>query len=92
MPYLLYSSPRYLFLSSYIIDVPGLISITVSLLALACWYLRHDLQCIFMTLIYRYTCAYLSKSSGIRITTRRGVLTPLDPHVQVLERVDSPSC
>ena len=40
---------------------------------------------MFMIRIYRYTCAYLSTPSGIRITTRRGVLTPLDPHVQVLK-------
>ena len=31
-----------------------------------------------------YVCL-LSTPFGIRITTRRGVLTPLDPHVQVLE-------
>ena len=40
---------------------------------------------MFMIQIYRYTCAYLYSPSGFCITTRRGVLTPLDPHVQVLE-------
>ena len=40
---------------------------------------------MFMIQIYRYTCAYLGSPPGFRITTRRGVLTPLDPHVQVLE-------
>ena len=34
---------------------------------------------------YRYTCAYLRTPLGISITIRRGVLTLLDPHVQVSE-------
>ena len=55
---------------------------------------RYGFQCMFKIQIYRCTCAYLCSPSGFRITTRRGVLTPLDPHVQFwsLERVDSPSC
>jgi len=62
-----------------------LISIVVYLLDPACLCSRHDFQCMFMIRIYRYTCAYLYSSSGFRITTRRGVLTPLNPHVQILE-------
>ena len=46
---------------------------------------RHDFQCMFMFWIYQYTCAYLCTPPGIRITTCRGVLTPMDPHVQVSE-------
>ena len=54
----------------------------------------YDTVFMFMIQIYQYTCAYPYSPSGFRITTRRGVLTPLDPHVQVLEleAVDSPSC
>ena len=44
---------------------------------------RHDFQCMIMIRFYRYTCAYLCTPSGILITTRWGVLTPLDPHIQV---------
>ena len=58
LPCLLYSSPRYLLLSPYIIHVPSLISITASLLVPACLCSRHGFQCILMTWIYRYTCAY----------------------------------
>jgi len=42
---------------------------------------RHGFQCMFMIRIYRYTCSYLCSPLDIRITTRRGVLIPLDPHV-----------
>jgi len=35
--------------------------------------------------IYRYTSSYLCMPLGIRNTTRWGVLTLLNPHVQVLE-------
>ena len=70
LPYLLYLSPRYLLLSSYIMHVPSLISITVSLLAPACLCSCHSFQCIFMTQIYSYTYAYLCTPPGIRITTR----------------------
>ena len=35
--------------------------------------------------IYWYTCAYPCMPLGIHNTTRLGVLTPLDPHVQVSE-------
>jgi len=61
------------------------ISLALYLLAPVCLCQRHDFQCMFMIQIYRYTCAYLCSPLGIRITTRRGVLTPLDPHVQVSE-------
>ena len=54
----------------------------IYLLLQACSY---DMVFMFMIRIYRYTCAYPYSPSGFRITTRRGVLTPLDPHVQVLE-------
>ena len=54
----------------------------IYLLLYACAY---DTIFMFMIQIYRYTCAYPCSPSGFRITTRRGVLTPLDPHVQVSE-------
>ena len=38
-----------------------------------------------MTRFHRYTYAYLCTPFAINITTRRGVLTPLGPHVQVSE-------
>ena len=84
---LVYSIHRLVTCSYHLISYmfPAWYRIIVSLLAPACWYSRHGFQCIFMTWIYQYTCAYLSTPSGFRITTRRGVLTPLDPHVQVLE-------
>jgi len=77
-----YLSPV-LFLSYHVF--PCSISLTLYLLVPVWLCPRHDFQCIFMTWIYRYTCAYLNTPSGFRIATRRGVLTPLDPHVQVLE-------
>ena len=81
LPYLLYLSPLYLLLSYYIMHVPCLISITVSLPALACLCSRHDFQYMFMIQIYRYMCAYLRTPLGIRNTTRLGVLTLMDSHV-----------
>ena len=39
----------------------------------------------FMIWIYRYTCVWSCTPFGISITTRWGVLTLLDPHVQVSE-------
>jgi len=45
-----------------------------------------------MIQICQYTCAYLCMPLGNRNTTHWGVLTPLDPHVQVSELVDSPGC
>ena len=54
-------------------------------LASACLCSQHGFQCMIMIRFYRYTCTYLCSPLGFRITTRRGVLTPLDPHVQVLE-------
>ena len=90
---LVFYSTSLLLLSYHTVSIPCLISFAVYLLAPACLCPRHGFQCTFMTWIYQYTCAYLCSSSGFRITTRRGVLTPLDPHVQVLEleRVDSPT-
>jgi len=38
-----------------------------------------------MIQIYRYTCAYLRTPLGSRLTTRWGVLTPLNLHIQILE-------
>ena len=83
LPYLLYFSSLYLLLSYHTMSSSCLISIAVYLLAPACLCPRHDFQYIFMTGVYQYTCAYLCSPLGIHITTRRGVLTPLDPHVQV---------
>ena len=45
-----------------------------------------------ITRIYRYTCAYQYTPLSIHHTTRWGVVTPLYPHVQILELVDSPGC
>ena len=81
----MFYSTSLLLLSYHTMSISCLISIIVYLLAPACLCPRHSFQCMFMIRIYRYMCAYLSTPSGIRITTRRGVLTPLDPHVQVLE-------
>ena len=82
---LVFYSTSLLLLSYHTMSSSCLISIVVYLLAPACLCSRHGFQCMFMIRIYRYTCAYLCSLLGIRITTRRGVLTPLDPHVQVLE-------
>ena len=57
----------------------------ISLLAPACLCSRHDFQFMFINQIYWYTCACPCTAFDIRITTRWGVLTPLDPHVQILE-------
>ena len=46
----------------------------------------------FCTQIYRYTCAYPYTPFGIRHTTRWGVLTLLDPYIQISELVDSSGC
>jgi len=64
---------------------PCSISLSLYLLSPACLGSRHGFQCMSMILIFWYTCAYLCTPLGIRITTRRGVLTPLDPYVQVSE-------
>jgi len=82
---LVFYSTWLLLLSYHTMSNPCLIPFAVYLLAPSCLCLRHDFQCMFMTWIYRYTCAYLSTPSDFHITTRLGVLTPLDPHVQVLE-------
>ena len=72
LPCLHYLSPRYLLLSFYIMHVPGLISITVSLLVPTCLRSRHSFQCMIMIRFYRYTCACLCTPSGFRITTCLG--------------------
>ena len=83
-PLMFYFS-SFLLLSYHTMNIPCLVSFAVYLLALTCLCSRHDFQCIFMTWIYRYTCAYLSTLSDFRIAIRRGVLTPLDPLVKVSE-------
>ena len=75
---LVFYSTSLLLLSNHTMGLPYLISYALH----ACAY---DMVSMFMIQIYRYTCAYPYSPSGFRITTRRGVLTPLDPHVQVLE-------
>jgi len=84
LPLVLYSTSL-LPLSYYTMSIPYLISLAIYLPASACLCSRHYFQCIIMIQFYRYMWAYLCTPLGIRITTRRGVLTPLDPHVQVLE-------
>ena len=84
-PYHLCSTTSLLFLSYYTMHVPYLISLTISLSAFVCMYSRHGFQCLFINLIYRYTCAFLCTPFGIHHTTRWGVLTPLDPHIQIPE-------
>ena len=73
LPLVFYSS--LLLLSYHTMSIPCLISITIYLHALSCLCSRHDFQCMFMTQIYRYTCAYLCSPLGIYITTRQGVLS-----------------
>ena len=82
---LVFYSTNLLLLSYYIMCIPCLISLAISLLAHVCLCSRHDFQCMFMIRIYRCTCAYACTPLGIRNTTRWGVLTPLNPHVQILE-------
>ena len=72
-----------LLLSYHTISFSYLISLAICLPASVCLCSRHGFKCMFMIHIYWYTCAYLCTPLGIRITTRRGVLTPLDSHVQV---------
>jgi len=45
---------------------------------------RFSIHALFIQ-IYRYMCPYPYMPFGIRRTTHWGVLTPLDPHVQVSE-------
>jgi len=80
---LVFYSISLLLLSYYTMSIPCLISLAIYLLAFVCLCSRHDFQCLFMIRIYRYTCVYLCTPLGIRITTCWGVLTPLNPHVQV---------
>ena len=79
-PLVLYSTSL-LLLSYHIRSISCLISPAIYPPGSVCLCSRHSFQCMFMFQIYRYTCAYLCTPLGIRITTRRGVLTPLDPHV-----------
>ena len=69
----------------YTMSIPCLISLVIYLFAPVCLCSRHDFQCMIVIRFYRYTCAHLCTPSGICITTCWGVLTPLDPHVQVQE-------
>ena len=64
-----------LFLSYFVMHVPCSISLAISRVDPVCLCSRHGSQCMFMIQIYRYTCAYLCSPVGIRITTRRGVLS-----------------
>jgi len=73
-----------LLLSYHTMSSSCLISLAIYLPASVCLSSRHG-SMMFMIRIYRYTCAYFRTSLGISITTCWGVLTPLDPHVQVLE-------
>jgi len=82
---LIFCSTSLLLLSYYNMSNPCLISLAIYLLVSVCLYSRHDFLDMFMIRIYRYTCAHLCTPLGIRITTRRGVLTLLDHHVQVSE-------
>ena len=82
---LVFYSTNLLLLSYHTMSSSCLISLTIYLPASVCPSSRHGFQCMFMIRIYRYTCAYLRTSLGISITTCWRVLTPLDPHVQVLE-------
>jgi len=82
---LVFYSTSLLLLSYYTMCIFYLISLAIYLHALVCLCSRHNFQCMFIFLIYRYTYVYLCTSFGIRITPRWGVLTPLDPHVQVSE-------
>ena len=82
---LVFYSTSLLPLSYYTMSFPCLISLAIYLPASVCLCSRDGFQCMFMIQIYWYTYAYLCSPLGTRITTRRGVLTPLDPHIQVLE-------
>ena len=77
LPLVFYSTS---FLSNLI-----MIPLAIYLLAPVCLYPRHSFLCMFMIQFYRYMCAHPCTPSSIRITTCWGVLTPLDPHVQVLK-------
>jgi len=57
-----------------------LMSHSYSVLVLTTWFSMH-----ILIRIYRYTCVWPCTSLGIHNTTRWGVMTPLDPHVQVLK-------
>ena len=82
---LVFYSTSFLLLSYLTMSDPCLIPFAVYLLVPACLCSRHSFQGMFMIQIYRYTCAYLYSPLGIHITTHQGVLTPLDPHIQVSE-------
>ena len=78
---LMFYSTSLLLLSYYTWVFPCLISLAIYLLTFVCLCSWHDFQCLFMIQIYRYTCAWPCTPFGFSITTRWGVLTPLDPHV-----------
>ena len=84
LPLVFYSTSLLLF-SYYTMHVLCLWSFTNSLLAPVCLCSWYGFQYMFMIRIYRYASAYLCTPLDIRITTRWEVLTPLDPHVQVLD-------
>jgi len=79
---LVFYSTSLLLLSYYTVHVPCLISISISLPVPVCLCSRHSFQRMFMIRIYRYKYA-CPCSLGIRHTTRWGVLTPMDSHVQI---------
>ena len=82
---LVFHSTSLMFLSNHIMSIPYLISFDIYLLAFVCLCQRYSFQCLFMIQIYRYTCAYLCMPLGVCITTCWGILTSLNPRVQVLE-------
>ena len=78
----------YLFTCSYLI-IPCIFSSRYYLLYLFCCYCMLVLTTLFSMHIYdsylsKHVC-YLCTPLGIGIITRWGVLTPLDPYVQILE-------
>jgi len=72
-------------LGLYITGFTIFILLATSLPALVCC--DHDTvyNTCSSTRIYRYTCTYLCPPLGIHHTTRWGVLTPLNLHVQIPE-------
>jgi len=72
LPYLLYFSPLYLFLSCYIMRILYWMSPAISFLFLYACTHKHDFLCMLMPWIYRYTCAHFCTPSGIHFTTRWG--------------------
>jgi len=81
---LMFYSTSLLLSTYYTMCIAYLISLATYLRAPVCLCSWHDFQYMFMIHIYRYTSVYLRTPFGISITTRHGVLTPLNPPVQVL--------